>query len=148
MLVDEIAVQDVLRVLEPIWQTKTETAKRVRGRIEAVLSWSTVAGHRTGDNPARWAGNLKELLPAADKVAKKENHPAVQIGDASRWFAAIRKREGMGARALEFACLTAARSQEVRGATWDEIDLDGAMWTIPAARMKMEREHRVHRSKQ
>ena len=148
MLVDEIAVQDVLRVLEPIWQTKTETAKRVRGRIEAVLSWSTVAGHRTGDNPARWAGNLKELLPAADKVAKKENHPAVQIGDASRWFAAIRKREGMGARALEFACLTAARSQEVRGATWDEIDLDGAMWTIPAARMKMEREHRVPLSKE
>lgn len=148
MLVDEIAVQDVLRVLQPIWQTKTETAKRLRGRIEAVLSWSTVAGHRTGDNPARWAGNLKELLPAADKVAKKENHPAVQIGDAPRWFAAIRKREGLGARALEFACLTAARSQEVRGATWDEIDLDGAMWIIPATRMKMEREHRVPLSRQ
>lgn len=147
MLVDEIAVQDVLRVLEPIWHTKTETAKRLRGRIEAVLSWSTVAGHRTGDNPARWAGNLKELLPAADKIAKKDNHPAVQIGDAPRWFAAIRKREGMGARALEFACLTAARSQEVRGATWDEVDLDGAMWIIPATRMKMEREHRVPLSK-
>lgn len=143
MLVDEIAVQDVLRVLEPIWHSKTETAKRLRGRIEAVLSWSTVAGHRTGDNPARWAGNLKELLPAADKVAKKDNHPAIQIGDAPRWFAAIHKREGMGARALEFACLTAARSKEVRGATWDEIDLDGATWIIPAARMKMEREHRV-----
>lgn len=143
LLVDEITVQDVLRVLEPIWQTKTETATRLRGRIETVLSWATVAGHRTGDNPARWAGNLKELLPAASKVAKQSNHPAVQIDDAPRWFAAIREREGMGARALEFAALTAARSQEVRGARWDEIDLEVGMWVIPALRMKMEREHRV-----
>lgn len=143
LLVDEITVQDVLRVLEPIWQTKTETATRLRGRIETVLSWATVAGHRTGDNPARWAGNLKELLPAASKVAKQSNHPAVQIGDAPRWFAAIREREGMGARALEFAALTASRSQEVRGARWDEIDLEAGMWVIPAVRMKMEREHRV-----
>lgn len=143
MLVDEITVQDVLRVLEPIWQTKTETASRVRGRIEAVLSWSTVAGHRTGDNPARWAGNLKELLPAAAKVAKQNNWPAVQIDDAPRWLVSLRKREGMGARALEFAALTAARSQEVRGACWEEIDLDAAIWAIPAQRMKMDREHRV-----
>lgn len=143
LLVDEITVQDVLRVLEPIWQTKTETATRLRGRIETVLSWATVAGHRTGDNPARWAGNLKELLPAASKVAKQSNHPAVQIDDAPRWFAAIREREGMGARALEFAALTASRSQEVRGARWDEIDLEAGMWVIPALRMKMEREHRV-----
>lgn len=143
LLVDEITVQDVLRVLEPIWQTKTETATRLRGRIETVLSWATVAGHRTGDNPARWAGNLKELLPAASKVAKQSNHPAVQIDDAPRWFAAIREREGMGARALEFAALTASRSQEVRGARWDEIELEAGMWVIPALRMKMEREHRV-----
>lgn len=143
LLVDEITVQDVLRVLEPIWQTKTETATRLRGRIETVLSWATVAGHRTGDNPARWAGNLKELLPAASKVAKQSNHPAVQIDDAPRWFAAIRERGGMGARALEFTALTAARSQEVRGARWDEIDLEAGMWVIPALRMKMEREHRV-----
>lgn len=143
MLVSEITVQDVLRVLEPIWQTKTETASRLRGRIEAVLSWATVTGHRSGDNPARWAGNLKELLPAANKVAKQENWPAVQIDDAPRWLTALRKRDGMGARALEFTALTAVRSQEVRGARWDEIDLDAAVWVIPAQRMKMDREHRV-----
>lgn len=143
MRVDEIAVQDVLRVLEPIWQSKTETASRLRGRIETVLSWATVAGHRSGDNPARWAGNLKELLPAAAKVAKKGNQPALQIDDAPRWFEAIRGRDGMGARALEFAALTAARSQEVRGARWEEVDFEAGMWVIPAQRMKMEREHRV-----
>ncbi|WP_423207985.1 DUF4102 domain-containing protein [Paracoccus yeei] len=143
MLVQDIAVQDVLRVLEPIWQDRTETASRLRGRIESVLAWATVAGHRMGDNPARWAGNLKELLPAPSKVAKNDNHPAVQIDDAPRWFAALRQREGMGARALEFAALTATRSQEVRGALWDEIDVDKGLWVIPAARMKMDREHRV-----
>lgn len=143
MMVQDIAVQDVLRVLEPIWQTKTETASRLRGRVESVLSWATVAGHRTGDNPARWAGNLKELLPAPSKVAKEGNHPAIQIADAPRWFTALRQRDGIGSRALEFATLTAARSQEVRGARWDEIDLDAAMWIVPAERMKMDREHRV-----
>lgn len=143
MTVQDIAVQDVLRVLEPIWQTKTETASRLRGRIESVLSWAAVAGHRTGDNPARWAGNLKELLPAPTKVAKTGNHPALQIDDAPRWFAALRKMGGTGSRALELCALTACRSQEVRGATWEEIDFDAAMWTIPAERMKAEREHRV-----
>ncbi len=143
MLVQDIAVQDVLRVLEPIWLDKTSTAKRLRGRIEAVLSWATVAGHRTGDNPARWAGNLKELLPAPSKVAKEENQPALMIDDAPHWFAALRTREGFGARALEFLALTASRSQEVRGAVWDEIDLDKALWIIPGTRMKMDREHRI-----
>ena len=143
MLVQDIEVQDVVRVLEPIWRDRTETASRLRGRIEAVLSWATVAGHRTGDNPARWKGNLEELLPAPSKVAKVGNHPAVQVDDAPRWFAALRQREGMGARALEFTALTAARSQEVRGARWDEIDLEAALWVIPAERMKMDREHRV-----
>ena len=152
MLVQDIAVQDVLLVLnqpvaagatETLWQAKTETASRLRGRIEAVLSWATVAGHRSGDNPARWAGNLKELLPAASKVARKANQPAVQVEDAPAWFSALRGRDGMGSRCLEFAALTAARSQEVRGARWDEIDLVKALWVIPAARMKMEREHRV-----
>lgn len=151
MLVQDIGTQDVLRVLtqpvddrgDTLWQGKTETASRLRGRIEAVLSWATVAGHRSGDNPARWAGNLKELLPAPSKVAKAGNQPAVQIDDAPRWFAALRQREGMGARALEFAALTATRSQEVRGAGWDEIDLEAGLWTIPAVRMKMDREHRV-----
>jgi len=143
MLVQDITTQDVLRVLQPIWAMKTETASRVRGRIEAVLSWATVAGHRTGDNPARWAGNLKELLPPPSKVAKEGNHPALTLEDAPRWYAALRGREGFGARALEFAALTTTRSQEVRGAVWDEIDLDKALWIIPAARMKMDKEHRV-----
>ncbi len=141
--VGEIDTAAVLRCLQPIWATKTETATRLRGRIEAVLSWATVAGHRTGDNPARWAGNLKELLPAASKVAKESNHPALQLDDAAAWLADLRKREGFPARALEFLALTAARSGEVRGAAWDEIDLDKALWIIPALRMKMKREHRV-----
>jgi integrase len=143
LLVAEIQVQDVLRTLTPIWTDKTETASRVRGRIEAVLSWATVAGHRTGDNPARWAGNLKELLPTAGSVAKSDNQPALTLEDAPRWFADLRKREGNGARALEFAALVAARSGEVRGALWSEIGLERALWVIPAARMKMDREHRV-----
>lgn len=143
MLVQDIAVQDVLRVLQPLWADKTETATRVRGRIEAVLSWATVSGHRSGDNPARWAGNLKELLPAPSKVAKETNQPALMIDDAPRWFEALRGREGFGARAVELLALTATRSQEIRGALWDEIDLDKALWIIPAPRMKMDREHRV-----
>lgn len=143
MMVQDITTQDVLRTLQPHWATKTETASRVRGRIETVLSWATVSGHRTGDNPARWAGNLKELLPAPSKVATETNQPALQIDAAPRWFAAMMQREGMGAQAVAFAALTAARSQEVRGAEWSEIDLENRLWIIPAARMKMGREHRV-----
>lgn len=143
MLVQDITVQDVLLTLQPIWASKTETASRLRGRIEAVLSWATVAGHRTGDNPARWGGNLKELLPKPSKVAKSDNQPALSLADAPTWFADLRAREGMGSRALEFLTLCASRSGEVRGAIWDEIDLDNALWVIPAARMKMDREHRV-----
>ncbi len=141
--VNEIDTAAVLRCLQPIWASKTETATRLRGRIEAVLSWATVAGHRTGDNPARWAGNLKELLPAPSKVAVESNHPALQLDDAPAWLADLRMREGFPARALEFLALTAARSGEVRGATWDEIDRDKALWIVPAQRMKMQREHRV-----
>ena len=107
------------------------------------MAWATVSGHRTGDNPARWAGNLKELLPAPAKVAKTDNQPALSLDDAPAWFAALKSREGFGARALEFAALTAARSGEVRGAQWSEIDLPRALWIIPAERMKMGREHRV-----
>lgn len=143
MLVQDITTQDVLRVLHPIWSEKTETASRVRGRIEAVLNWATVAGHRVGDNPARWAGNLKELLPAPSRIASETNQPALQLDDAAHWFRALQKRDGFGARALEFLALTAARSGEVRGATWAEIDLGNGLWIVPAARMKMGREHRV-----
>jgi integrase len=141
--VSAITVQDVLQVLHPIWTGRTETASRLRGRIESVLSWATVAGHRAGDNPARWAGNLKELLPAPSKVKAKGNQPALSLDDAPRWFTAIRQRDGFGPRALEFAALTAARSGEVRGASWSEIDLDRALWIVPGERMKMGKEHRV-----
>lgn len=141
--VDEIDIDTVLRCLQPIWATKTETATRRRRRIEAVLSWATVASHRTGDDPACWSGNLKELLPAPSKVAYESNHPVLQLDDAPEWLADLRKRKGYPARALEFLTLTAARSGEVRGAAWDEIDLDKALWIIPAQRMKMKREHRV-----
>lgn len=143
LTLQEIDSAAVLRVLQPIWATKTETASRLRGRIETVLSWATVAGYRTGENPARWAGNLKELLPAPGKIAVEGNHPALALDDARAWFADLRKREGFGARALEFAALSASRSGEVRGAIWDEIDLDRGLWVIPAARMKMKREHRI-----
>ncbi len=141
--VNAIDVQDVLRVLQPIWSEKTETASRLRGRIESVLSWATVAGHRTGDNPARWGGNLAELLGKPSKVGERGNRPALAQADVPRWFAALADLEGMPARALQFAALCASRSGEVRGATWDEIDLPNAVWVIPGSRMKMGREHRV-----
>lgn len=141
--VADITRQDVQRVLEPIWQTKTETASRLRGRIEQVLSWATVAGQRTGDNPARWAGNLSELLPKPGKLAAKGNHPALALADLPKWWLDLQTRESMAARALQFLTLTAARSGEVRGMTWDEVDLEARLWTVPAGRMKMGKEHRV-----
>lgn len=143
MRVDEIQARDVKRALQPIWDEKPVTAQRVRGRIEAVLSWATVEGHRTGENPARWKGNLEELLAVVPKSALVRNQPALRIDDAPRWYAELIKRDGMGARALQFTALVAARSGDVRGATWAEIDLERALWVIPAKRMKMKREHRV-----
>lgn len=149
MNVAYITLQDILLVLNQpfedgtLWEKRTETASRLRGRIEAILSWATVAGFRTGDNPARWAGNLKELLPTPSKVAKVTKQPALSQADLPKWFAELRKRGGMAARALEFSTLCASRSGEVRGATWSEIDIEGKRWKIPGARMKMERDHRV-----
>ena len=143
MPVADIDVNDVLRVLEPIWTDKTETASRLRGRIEAVIAWATVSGHRTGDNPARWRGNLDAVLAKPGKVAKVKHYPAVSLADAADWFADVRSRDGTATRALEFLALTAARSGEVRGATWEEIDLDAGLWIVPAERMKAGREHRV-----
>jgi integrase len=143
LLVRDVGVAHVLAVLEPIWHTKTETASRVRGRVEAVLDWATARSYRSGENPARWKGHLDKLLPARAKVAKVEHHTALPIEDVASFMVELRKQEGSGAKALEFAVLTAARSGEVRGAMWDEIDLRGAVWTIPADRMKAEREHRV-----
>jgi integrase len=134
----------VLRVLEPIWTKKTETANRVRARIEAVLDWATVSGHRPKtDNPARWRGHLAMTLPAPGAIARVRHHAALPWGEVAAFMAEMRSREGVAARALEFAILTAARTNEVIGARWAEIDFDAATWTIPAERMKADKEHRV-----
>ena len=129
----------VLKCIEPIWADKTETASRVRGRIENVLGWATVRGYRTGDNPARWKTHLSEVLPKRGKVAKVEHHPALPYSEIAGFIADLRAREGVAARALEFAILTAARTGEVIGANWEEIDLQAKTWTIPARRMKRHR---------
>jgi integrase len=133
----------VMRVIEPLWTTKTTTASRVRQRIEAVLGWATVHGYRSGDNPARWSNHLDKLLPAKGKVAKVEHFTALPFGEIAGFMVALRAQEGVAARALEFAILTAARSGEVLGARWSEIDMAERLWTIPASRMKNGKEHRV-----
>lgn len=143
MPVAQITPQDVLRVLRPIWAEKAPTAMRLRQRIEAVLSWATAAGHRAGDNPARWQGNLRELLPRPRSVDLMRHHPAIAIKDLPAWYAALCQQSGTAAQALRFLALTVARSGEVRGAAWDEMDLDAGIWTIPASRMKTGRDHRV-----
>ena len=141
--IGQVGTVDVLRVLQPIWNEKTETASRLRGRIEAILSWATAAGHREGENAARWKGNLSEMLPKPQRVAKTVHHSALASSDVSAWYAALRGRDGVAARALEFLALTAARSGEVRGMVWGEVDLKANVWTVPADRMKASREHRV-----
>ena len=133
----------VLAVLEPIWKTKNETAARLRGRIEAVLDWATVRGYREGENPARWKGRLDKLLPAPGKIQKTVHRKALTIDAVQQFMRDLRDKEGVAARALEFVVLTAARSGEVRGVTWSEIDLDAAVWVVPGDRMKAGREHRV-----
>lgn len=143
MLVCDVNHTHILAVLEPIWKTKTETATRVRGRIESVLDWATVRGHRKGDNPARWKGHLDKLLPAPGKISKVEHHTALPIDAVGAFMQDLRKREGIAARALEFAILTAARSGEVRGMTRSELDLTAGVWVVPAERMKTGKEHRV-----
>ena len=141
--VADIDTGQVLRVLEPIWQEKTETANRVRGRIESVLDWATVRGYRTGTNPARWRGHLGEVLPAPSQITKIEHHPALPYADLPEFMSALSEREGVAARALEFTILTAARTGEAIGAQWSEIDVDAKVWTVPAGRMKASKEHRV-----
>jgi len=143
VLVRDVTDDHVLEILGPIWQIKTETASRVRGRIEAVLDYATAKKYRSGDNPARWRGFLDKHLPKPKKIAKVKHHPALPYAELGVFMAGLKIQEGMGARALEFAILTAARSGEVRGATWGEIDLVAGIWTIPAGRMKAEKEHRV-----
>jgi integrase len=141
--VAHIETGHVLKVLEPIWKTKTETASRLRGRMESVLSWATTRGYRTGENPARWKDHMQNLLPMPSKIAKVEHHAALPYRELGAFMADLSRREGIGARALEFAILTAARSGEVRGATWAEVDMDAALWTVPGERMKAKVEHVV-----
>ena len=140
--VDTIATDDVLAVLKPIWSTKAETASRVRGRIEKVLDAAKAKGFREGENPARWRGHLDHLLPKPSKLARG-HHPAMPYENVAGFVAELRKREASAALALELCILTAARSGEILGMRWPEIDFDKKIWTVPAERMKAGREHRV-----
>jgi integrase len=141
--VQEVDLTLVMKALEPIWRTKCETASRVRGRIEAVLDWATVRGYRTGENPARWRGHLDKLLPARAKIQKVQHHPALPYDELAGFMERLRGEDGIAARALEFLILTAARTGEIIGARWDEVDLEEKIWTVPGERMKAGREHRV-----
>jgi integrase len=141
--VQAIDVGLVLKAVEPIWAMKPETASRVRGRIESILDWATARGYRQGENPARWRGHLENLLPKRSKVRRVEHHAALPYAEIAAFLADLRQQEGVAARALEFAILTAARTGEVIGAHWDEINTAERLWTIPADRMKAGKEHRV-----
>jgi integrase len=141
--VAQVTTEAVLRVLDPIWTTKTETATRVRQRIETVLDWAKARKLISGDNPASLKGGLGQLLPKARKVTKVQHQPALPYLETYAFVQALRSKRGIGPRALEFLLLTAARSSEVVKATWDEFDLDTGVWTIPAERTKAQREHRV-----
>jgi integrase len=141
--VRDVALGHVTKILSPIWTTKTETASRLRGRIEKVLDWATVHGYREGENPARWKGHLDKLFPKPSKTKKVKHHAALPYGEVSAFIGDLQEREGIAARALEVLILTACRSNEVRGATWDEFDLDNKVWVIPESRMKAKKEHRV-----
>ena len=152
-MINAITVTDVLAILQPIWEIKTETASRLRGRIENVLSWAKVSGFREGDNPALWKGNLSELLAKPSKIKGEEHQPAISLSDITRWWADLANRDGTGKAAVQFMTLTVARSGEIRGMVWDEVEfLDdrrsieygcAAIWTIPPTRMKMGRVHRI-----
>jgi integrase len=143
MQVSMIEVGHVQQVLEPIWADRTETATRLRQRIESVLSWATVSGFRDGSNPARWADNLKELMPAPAKIRKRAHHPALPWQDVPGFLADLGKRDGVAARCLEFIILTAARSGEARLAVWSEFDLAAKLWRVPGDRMKGGKVHTV-----
>jgi integrase len=140
--IDAIDVHDVLQVLKPLWARKRSTAQRLRGRIESVLDWAAADGHRSGPNPARWSGHLEHLL--ANGGAKVEHFTALPYSEVPTFVAELRRRDSLASRALQFTILTAARTGEVLGMTWPEIDFErAAVWVVPAARMKMGREHRV-----
>jgi integrase len=127
----------------PFWMSRSETASRLRGRIESIIDWAKARGYRAGENPARWKGHLDQLLPARSKVRKVEHHPALPYGELPGFMEALRARKGIGPRALEFSILTVARSGETLGARWPEVDLAEKVWIVPKERMKGGREHRV-----
>ena len=141
--VGEIDEALILDVLTPIWTTKTETASRLRGRIESVLDWAKFNKFRKGENPARWKGHLEHTLAKPSKVSKVKHHPAMPYQELPGFMKELKTRTGMGAKALELLILTGCRSGEIRGADWNEIDFDRKLWVIPAIRMKMAQEHRV-----
>jgi integrase len=141
--VRRIATSHVLEVLTPIWASRTETASRLRGRIERILSWAAISGYREGDNPARWRGCLQELLPNPSKVKKARHHPAMPYREIGAFYLRLEARPELAARALAFTILTACRNSEALHAKWAEIDFAQRLWTIPGERMKSERTHRV-----
>ena len=141
--VDEVTAEQVVEILRPIWSTKSETASRVRMRIEAVLNAAKLMGWRTGENPAIFKGGLEAVLPPIRKVRRVRHHPAMPFFEVPSFFVKLRERRGVSPLALEFCILTAARSGEVRNATWDEVDLESCQWIVPAERMKARRAHTV-----
>ena len=143
LAINRVALPHILNILQPIWLVKTETASRLRGRMESILDWATTHQYREGLNPARWKGHLAVLLPPPNKIRNEKHHAALPIIEIAAFMSQLRMQSGVGAKALEFAILTAARSGEVRCAAWEEIDHDGAVWTVPAHRMKGRKEHRV-----
>lgn len=143
MSVAEVDTALVVKCLTPIWEAKTETASRLRGRIESIIGWATTSGYRKGENPARWKGHLDNLLATISKASRTKHHPSLPWQRMNDFVTHLRTRAGVSARALEFAILTACRSGEVRGARWTEFDLAKKVWTIPPERMKAHREHQV-----
>ena len=141
--VQDVTTEDALRILHPIWHTKTETASRLRGRIEKILSMAIALGYRKGDNPARLKYHLEHSLPPASKIKKVVHFAALPYSETPQFYEALKQRPGLSASAVEFALLTATRSGEVRGALWSEINLEAGIWTIPGTRMKAGLEHRV-----
>jgi integrase len=146
--VRDVTVGDVLAIIEPHWTTKNETMVRLRNRVELVLGWAASRGYRPKDNPAQWRGNLQHSLPKPSKVNNRQHHAALPYREVHQFMQRLAQVEGMSAKALQWVILTACRSGEARGATWDEIDLQAGLWTIPANRMKAGREHRVPLSEQ
>jgi integrase len=143
LLVSDIDTEVVMLILSPIWSLKPETAGRIRGRIEKILAWATVSGFRQGQNPAQWHNHLDNLLPAKARIHSIRHHPAMPYQEIGDFIFQLRERDGIAAQALEFLIYTAARTSEVRGASWSEFDLNSGIWTIPGPRTKVGKEHRI-----